>query len=102
MTRILSLDDDPELLQRFAVALNLAGYEHLLATQSKEALSILHNERIDLFTQDLARPDMPGWDLYELMKADDDLVPFRFFSCQGSVDGMDPTSSVLQSLETTT
>jgi len=50
MTRILSLDDDPELLQRFAVALNLAGYEHLLATQSKEALSILHNERIDLFS----------------------------------------------------
>jgi DNA-binding response OmpR family regulator len=82
MTRILSLDDDPELLQRFAVALNLAGYEHLLATQSKEALSILHNERIDLFTQDLARPDMPGWDLYELMKADDDLrsIPVLFLS----------------------
>ncbi len=101
MTRILSLDDDPELLQRFAVALNLAGYEHLLTTQIKAALSIFHNERIDLFTQDFQRPAMPGWDLYELMKADDDLrsIPVLFLSGFG---GTDPTSSVLQSLETTT
>jgi CheY-like chemotaxis protein len=73
MTRILSLDDEPEILSLIGLVFELAGYEHLYTTNNTEALAILHNQPIDLFTQDLLRPDMDGWEFYQIMKADEEL-----------------------------
>lgn len=73
MTRILSLDDEPEMLPLIGLVLELAGYEHLCTTSNTEALAILHNQPIDLFTQDILRPDMDGREFYQIMKADEEL-----------------------------
>ena len=73
MTRILSLDDEPEILPLIGLILKLAGYDHLCTTSNTEALAALHNQPIDLFTQDLLRPDMDGWEFYQIMKADEEL-----------------------------
>lgn len=73
MTRILSLDDEPEMVGLMGLILRRAGYDHVGATDNDEALSILRSEPIDLFTQDLMRPGMDGWEFYWRMKADDRL-----------------------------
>ena len=73
-TRVLSLDDDPEMLKLLGLMFELAGYEHLRVTEDERALSILSSEPIDLFTQDWIRPAcLGGLALYERLKADEQL-----------------------------
>ena len=71
MTRILSLDDEPGMLDLLGLILERTGCEHQRTTSVYEAWAILHSEPIDLFTQDLSRPDMDGWRFLHLMKADE-------------------------------
>jgi DNA-binding response OmpR family regulator len=82
VTRVLSLDDDPEMLSLLGLIFGLCGYDHMRTTNSAEALSILQLEPIDLFTQDCTRPDMHGLELYRVLKVDEDMprIPVLFIS----------------------
>jgi CheY-like chemotaxis protein len=84
MTRILSLDDCAEIVDLISLILTRAGYDHTGTTDNYDALSILRSEPVDLFTQDLMRPDMDGWTFYELMKSDAALrhIPVLIISTQ--------------------
>lgn len=73
MIRILSLDDEPEMLDLLSLILEPLGYEHLKTTNSAEALLILRNEPVGLFTQDFMRPKMDGCDFLRRMKSDETL-----------------------------
>ena len=73
MTRILSLDDEPQMVELLRLILERASYKHVGTTDHDTALSILRSEPIDLFTQDLMRPVMVGWEFYELMQSDEKL-----------------------------
>ncbi|MBN1886499.1 MAG: response regulator [Thermoflexales bacterium] len=89
MTRILSLDDDTAILELIGLILERAGYEHVRTSDSHEALSILCSEPIDLFTQDIMRPDIDGWDFYRLIKSHEILhdIPVLILTCRAqSVD----------------
>jgi CheY-like chemotaxis protein len=82
-TRVLSLDDEPEMLKLLGLMFGLAGYEHLRATEDELALEILGSEPIDLFTQDCMRlQSQGGLALYERLKADERLrdIPVLFIS----------------------
>lgn len=70
ITRILSLDDDLELLVILNSLLESLGYESLTTVSEQEALLILRTQSIDLFTQDIARPVRGGWDFLRLIKTD--------------------------------
>ena len=69
MTRILSLDDAPDVLSMIHLVLKGSGYEHFHRTDSYEALSVLKRNQVDLVTQDWSRPDMDGLEFYQRMKA---------------------------------
>ena len=56
MTRILSLDDESQMVDLLRLILGRAGYDCLGTTDEQEALSILRTQPIDLFTQDFMRP----------------------------------------------
>jgi len=89
MTRILSLDDCAEIIDLLSLILTRAGYEHTGTTDNYDALSILRSEPIDLFTQDLMRPEMDGWTFYDLMKSDVSLrhIPVLIISAKSqSID----------------
>ena len=73
MTRILSLDDEPGMLELYGLILGRAGYEYLCTSDDFEAWAILRSEPVDLFTQDLMRPIMDGWEFYQEMRADETL-----------------------------
>ena len=86
MPRILSLNDWDMILGFLDHFLNETGYEHLYTTDSHQALSILRQQSIDLFIQDMLRPDMNGFALYWLMKSEERLrdIPILIHSAWSS------------------
>jgi len=73
MALILNLDDEPWLLEMNQQLLQAAGHNFMGVTNSHEALRLLRHEPIDLFIQDLCRPDITGEQVYKIMKADPQL-----------------------------
>lgn len=69
--RILSLDDEPQMADLYRLILERKGYEFTGSSDSYEAWALLHAQPFDLFTQDLMRPDVDGWEFYQAMKADE-------------------------------
>ena len=98
MTRILSLDDEPEILPLIGLILKLAGYDHLCTTSNTEALAALHNQPIDLFTQDLLRPDMDGWEFYQIMKADEELRSIPVLCISATFGSANQMTAFIESL----
>lgn len=70
MIQVLSLDDNPSLLEAMSQVLRSAGYESLTTTDSNEAWTLLKTVSIDLFTQDLFRPGIGGLEFYRRMRSD--------------------------------
>ena len=71
MTRVLSLDDEPQMVDLIRLVLESAGYEVVGATEGQEALDILRTQSIDLLLQDFMRPgELHGFELLRQMKSD--------------------------------
>jgi CheY-like chemotaxis protein len=73
--RILSLNDDPMIVECHKAILEDAGYECLTATNDQWALAILRKMPIDLLIQDIKRPassvrGKDGWSFLQLLKGD--------------------------------
>lgn len=60
MTRVLVVDDDPQLLRTLRINLTAHGYHVDLATTGKQALVTAGNHPPDLVILDLGLPDMDG------------------------------------------
>ena len=73
MIRILSLDDESAMLSLLSLIFERKGYEHLSTTNTYETWAMLHTEAVDLFTQDLMRPDIDGWEFYQAIRSDETL-----------------------------
>ncbi len=74
MIRILSLDDEPGLLELYGLIFERSGYDHLGSADSYEAWVLLHADRFDLLTQDMLRPDVPGWEFQKVIEEDSALA----------------------------
>lgn len=87
MTRILSLDDNPDMLLLLSLILERYGYEHLFSMDSYEAWAILHTEPIDLFILDLMLPDIDPWEFIAMMKVDNILscVPLIVLTARSTI-----------------
>lgn len=73
MTQVLSLDDEPQMLDLLCLILERVGYESLGTMDEQEAFSILRTQSIDLFTQDFMRPGPGGCEFLRQMKSKDAL-----------------------------
>ncbi len=58
--RILVVDDDKDIVERYKVALVKEGYDVLCAYSGKEGLEVLKNNPVDLVILDLKMPQMSG------------------------------------------
>lgn len=70
MTRVLLVDDEPELLDAWSFALEYAGYEVARARDGREALTLIQQEPPDLLITDLMMPGMDGETLCRAMRGD--------------------------------
>lgn len=60
MSRVLVVDDDPQLLRALRITLRAAGYDVVTAGDGREALHAAAAEHLDLVVLDLGLPDMEG------------------------------------------
>ena len=71
---ILIIDDDPAVHQLLAEALRPEGYTLKFATNGKEGLRLAKELRPAVITLDVLMPDMDGWVVLALLKADAELA----------------------------
>ncbi|HLZ28202.1 MAG TPA: response regulator [Chloroflexota bacterium] len=82
MTRILIVDDDPDIRLAVTMLLLDAGYEVDSATNGLEAFAAIRERRPDAVLLDLTMAVMDGWDFLGAIRADPTLrgVPIGVLS----------------------
>jgi CheY-like chemotaxis protein len=69
-SRVLVVDDDPEIVTFLSTLLELEGIESSVATSAAAALEQLQQGAPDLVLLDIAMPDRDGIDLCKELKSD--------------------------------
>jgi len=70
MSRILVIEDEPDLQQILAYNLRKEGYEVLQALDGAEGLRAAKAQKPDMVLLDLMLPDLPGTEVCKALKAD--------------------------------
>ncbi len=71
--RVVCVEDEPEMIDLIRLILGRSGYEVVGAHGGKAALEVIKAQRPALVLLDLMMPDMDGWEVYQQLKADDQL-----------------------------
>ncbi len=69
--RVLVVDDEPEIVALVAYHLAKAGYRVATAAAGQDAIDIARRERPALIVLDLMLPGMSGFEVLEVLRADD-------------------------------
>jgi two-component system response regulator VicR len=71
--RIVCIEDEEEMIDLVQLILTRRGFEVTGATDGQSGLRAIANLKPDLVLLDLMMPEMSGWDVYQKMKADDQM-----------------------------
>ncbi len=82
-TRILIVDDEPNIIGTVAPLLRARGYEPLSAMSGRAALDIVERDRPDLIVLDLGLPDMEGIEVCRQVRLASS-VPILVLSARGA------------------
>lgn len=87
-TRILAVDDEPEITDLIRYHLTRAGYEVDTAANGWEALAAIQRHRPDLMLLDLMLPDLDGFGVCEILRreAATATIPIVIISAWASPD----------------
>lgn len=87
-TRILAVDDEPEITDLIRYHLTRAGYEVDTAANGWEALAAIQRHRPDLMLLDLMLPDLDGFGVCEILcrEAATATIPIVIISAWASPD----------------
>ncbi len=70
MTRVLVVEDDPQMVRALALTLSARGYEVLTATTGSDALDTLRRRGCDAVILDLGLPDVDGIEVLRAIRHD--------------------------------
>jgi len=70
---ILCIEDEPEMIELIRLILSSGEFDIRGANGGKEGLEIIRKEHPDLVLLDLMMPEMDGWEVYQLIKADESI-----------------------------
>jgi CheY-like chemotaxis protein len=84
--KVVSIEDDPGIIDLFRLILKPGGYEVLGATSGQRGLELVQSTRPDIVLLDLTMPGMDGWEVYQHMKADEVMrdIPVIVVTCRTS------------------
>ena len=71
--RVVCIEDEPEMIDLVRLILGRKGFEVIGADGGVEGLETVRREKPDLVLLDLMMPDMDGWEVYQQIKADEEL-----------------------------
>ena len=87
ISKVLVVDDDPNLTDLLVDTLSAIGYEPHSAGSAQEALNVLSSIRIDLVISDINMPEMSGIELLQEIKKRNRRLPVMLITGIGS-DGI--------------
>ena len=70
---ILCIEDEPEMIDLMRLILGRRGYEVKGAMSGADGLKMIREEMPDLILLDLMMPEMDGWEVYQQIKADENI-----------------------------
>ena len=82
-SRILIVDDEPNIIATVAALLRARGYEVVCASTGREALAAVGREALDLVVLDLGLPDIEGVDVCRQVRLTSS-VPVLVLSARGA------------------
>lgn len=71
--RVVCVEDEPEMIDLIRLILGRKGYDVFGAHGGKIALDVIKEHQPALILLDLMMPDMDGWEVYQQLKANEDL-----------------------------
>ena len=71
--KVVCIEDEPEMIELIKLILRRRNFELIGAVGGREGLGTVRKVKPDLVLLDLMMPDMDGWEVYQQMKADEDL-----------------------------
>jgi DNA-binding response OmpR family regulator len=72
--RVVCIEDEPEMIDLVKLILGRKGFDLIGANGGREGLETVRRVKPDLVLLDLMMPDMDGWEVYQKIKADEELV----------------------------
>lgn len=83
--KILTVDDDQDILKLLGMRLKAAGYQVVSAKTGEEALAQIAVSRPSLVISDLRMPDMDGLALFDAIHQSDPALPLIMLTAHGSI-----------------
>lgn len=83
--RILTVDDDSDILKLLNMRLNAAGYQTMSASNGEEALAQIAINRPALVISDLRMPGIDGLALFDAIHQSDPALPLIMLTAHGSI-----------------
>jgi DNA-binding response OmpR family regulator len=71
--RVVCVEDEAEMIDLIRLILSRRGFEVIGANGGIMGLEVIRAEKPDLVLLDLMMPDMDGWEVYQQIKADEEL-----------------------------
>jgi len=71
LRRVVYIEDEPEMIDLVRLILGRKGFDVIGAHGGRVGLETVREKSPDLVLLDLMMPDMDGWEVYQLMKADE-------------------------------
>ncbi len=72
-TKVVVVEDDPEMINLVKLILKKEGFDVTGAMGGREGLEAIQKTVPSLVLLDLMMPDIDGWEVYQAMKADENL-----------------------------
>lgn len=94
-SKILVVDDEPNIVEFLEIDLSGAGYEVITAYNGKEALKRVKEERPDLILLDVMMPELNGFRTCEILRKDVDNISIPIIM----LTFKDEESDIAQALE---
>ena len=83
MSRILIVDDEPEIVRGLEDNLRFEGYQTSTAGDGREALAVAAREAPDLILLDIMMPGLSGWDVCRELRGKGIDVPIIMLTARG-------------------
>jgi CheY-like chemotaxis protein len=65
---VLLIDDEPDQIEMYQLALELAAFEVIAAYNGREGIACARDREPDAIVLDLRLPDMSGWDVCDALR----------------------------------
>lgn len=88
MFKILIAEDDRELRQLFAKALEKQGYATIGVSNGQEALDVLEHDYVDLIISDIMMPQVDGYTLVKMLRDAENMTPVLMITAKSTFEDM--------------